>query len=98
MLLTVLKPVVDTPHVEWDVFAEMAKNNLQLRIAIKHPVGDHSEGMQTDTMGKRERRAYQPLAILPQLLKDYASWIARVKIERNVKLYARLPEDVPLRL
>lgn len=47
-------------------------------------------------MRKRQRRAYEPLAIFPQFLKYDTSRVARVQVERNVQIGARLPENIPL--
>lgn len=49
-LFPVLEPVVDPPHVEWDVLAQMTENNLQFGVAVEDSVRDHSEDVQTYTL------------------------------------------------
>lgn len=97
-LLDVLEPVVDAPQVKGDMLTQMAQNNLQLGVAIKGAVGHHAEHMQADALGKGQRWAHEPLAVLPQLLKDAACGVARVQVKGNVELRACLPKDVPFGL
>lgn len=97
-LLDVLEPVVDAPQVEGDVLAQVAQDDLQRRVAVEDAVGHHAEHVQADALGKGQRRADEPLPVLPQLLEDGARRVARVQVEGHVQLRAGPPEDVPLGL
>lgn len=98
MLLPVLEPVVNAPHVEGDVLAEMADDNLQVGMAIKDAIGDHSQDMEAHALGKAEGRANQPLPVGPELIIDGAGGVAGVEIQWDVQVGAGLPEHIPLGL
>ena len=97
-LLPVLKPMVNPPHVKWDVFTEMANDNLQVGVSVKDAVGHHAQDVETDTMGETEGRANQPLPVCPELLIYSSGGVAGVEIKWDVKVGAGLPEYIPLGL
>lgn len=97
-LLDVLEPVVDAPQVEGDVLAQVAQDDLQRRVAVEDAVGHHAQDVQADALGERERRADEPLPVLPELLEDGARRVPGVQVEGDVELRAGPPEDVPLGL
>ena len=94
-LLPVFKPVIDPPHVEGDVFAEMSDDDLQFGVTIKDAVRDHAERVQGHAMRKRERGSDKPFSIGPELVVDGAGGVARMEVQRYVQLGAGLPEDIP---
>lgn len=59
-LLDVFEPVVDSPHVEGDVFSQVAKNDLELGMAVKDTICDHTKNVQAYALGKAQRRSDKP--------------------------------------
>lgn len=65
-LLAILKPMVDAPHVKRNVLAQVAENDLQLGVTVEHSIGHHTEYVKTDTLGKGQWRANEPLQLVSQ--------------------------------
>lgn len=93
-LLPVLEPVVDPPHVEGDVLAQMAQDHLELGVSVEDTVGDHTQDVQTDAVGEAERWADEPLPVCPELVVDGSRGVAGVQIQGDIQVGAGLPEDI----
>jgi hypothetical protein len=76
--------MVDTPHVEGNMLSQMAEDNLKLGVSIKNTIGNHAESVKTNSLGKAQGRANQPLALRPELFMDASSGISGVEVEGNV--------------
>ena len=85
-LLDILEPMVDSPHIEGNMLAEMAENNLELGMSVKDTVGNHTQGVKADTLGEAQRRTNEPAALGPELLVDGACGVAGVEVEGDIQV------------
>ena len=95
-LLSILEPMIDSPHVEGNMFTEMAHDDLEVGMTVKDAVSHHAQYVKTDALCEAERWSDEPFAVCPELVVDCAGGVARVQVEGYVELGACLPEDVPV--
>lgn len=96
--LDVLNPVVDAPKVVGDVLAQVAHNDLGLWETIKDTIGDKTQEVQADTVGKGQGRSDQVLALRVQLFVDNIGRRRGVDVKRDIQVLENLPEGVVLGL
>lgn len=87
--------MIDTPHIERNVFAQMSEDHLSLGVTIENAVCDHAQSMETDTNSEGQGRTNQPLPVFPELLEDNTGGVTGMQVQRNVEICERFPENVP---